>query len=220
MRIRTYGVVRGVMLKHPPTRFRESPACSPSARNPSLIPSPKILPPHPSPQNTLSGILFRNPHPLNHSLPPLSWQCRISNRLSVRSFLSCLHLLAPDLPRPLMNLREPLPLPEYFSPMKPYALQTQFLGVTEGKPADIIMRNTNCGMIKGSRHCRERPWAEGAGSCCPSRSARRSCRLPDDAAGSARVFKGAAPRRGSRRRASPREITPRKQTVRRMTWFH
>ena len=31
--------------------------------------------------------------------------------------------------------------------MKPYALRTLFLNVTEGSPADIIMRNTNCGMM-------------------------------------------------------------------------
>ena len=77
------------------------PLCPESLFNPlSQNPSPEIplLKPLPS-------ILSRNPHPLNPCLPPLSLECRISKGLSVGSFLSCLHLSAPDLPRPLKNLR-------------------------------------------------------------------------------------------------------------------
>ena len=193
------------------------PLCPESLFNPlSQNPSPSSL----SSKHTFRNPLPKSPSPESQPAAPVMAMPHLQS--TVCPFLS----LLPSPPRsgsapsPEASAGSPRRLPEYFTPMKPYALQTQFLGVTEGKPADIIMRNTNCGMIKGSRHCRERPWAEGAGSCCLSRSARRSCRLPDDAAGSARVFKGAAPRRGSRRRASPREITPRKQTVRRMTWFH
>ena len=105
MRIRTYGVVRGVMLKHPPTRFGNLLPAAPLPEIPLLKtafqnPSPEI--PHLKP---LPSILSRNPHPLNPCLPPLSLECRISKGLSVGSFLSCLHLSAPDLPRPLKNLR-------------------------------------------------------------------------------------------------------------------
>jgi len=127
--------------------FQESPACRPSARNPSLIPSPEILSQNPSPETPSQHPLPKSPSP--ESLPAASL-------IGMPHLQRTLCRLLPLLPSPLRPGSAPSPeesalsslrLPEYFTPMKPYALRTLFLNVTEGSPADIIMRNTNCGMM-------------------------------------------------------------------------